>query len=140
MTVEELKARPDFVTLRTDQMRDFVVAYCTNGADATAAAESAYAVNSKESAVATANRNLSHPAIKRLVDDFYERTDEVLSRRELAAIASAQIRAAKDEKVRLDWAKVLINLQGWSDRPVPEPEEQPSVDDLVRDLERKGKA
>ena len=139
MTVEELKVRPDFVTLRTDQMRDFVLAYCTNGADAIAAAESAYAVNSKESAVATANRNLSHPAIKRLVDDFYERADEVLSRRELAAIASAQIRAAKDEKVRLDWAKVLINLQGWSDRPAPEPEEQPSVDDLVRDLERKGK-
>jgi hypothetical protein len=65
MTVEELKAAPAFVTLGTDQQREWVVAYCSNGADKIKATEAAYACNDTASAVAIANRNLRHPAIKR---------------------------------------------------------------------------
>jgi hypothetical protein len=72
--------------LSTDQQREWVVAYCTNGADKIKATEAAYACNDTASAVAIANRNLRHPAIKRLVNDFYGMVDETGTRDEFLAI------------------------------------------------------
>jgi hypothetical protein len=125
VTVEELKARPEFVTLGTDQQREFVVAYCTNGADRIKAAESAYAVNDDKSALATANRNLRHPAIKRLITAYYGMTDETGSKTEALAIIWKQIQECRDPEVMLDYLKLYGEWKGFkAEKPAEEPAEE----------------
>jgi hypothetical protein len=141
MTVEELKAAPAYVTLGTDQQKEWVVAYCSNGADKIKATEAAYACNDTASAVAIANRNLRHPAIKRLVNDFYGMTDETGTKDEFLAILWKRFRDCNDDKAKLGWASIYMKVKGY-EAEKPEPTDSPvdSVDDLVRQLEEKGKA
>lgn len=129
MTIEELKARPEFVTLGTDQQREFVVAYCTNGADKIKAAEVAYAVNDEKSALATANRNLRHPAIKRLITDYFGMTDETGSKTEALAIIWKQIQKGGDPEIMLDYLKLYGEWKGFkTEKPTDEPPKTDSED------------
>lgn len=137
MTLDDLKTRPAFVTLSTDQQREFVIAYCSNGADKVKAAEAAYAVNDTASAQAIANRNLRHPAIKRLVSDFYGQVDETGSRDEFLAILWKNVQKGGEDQ--LGWATLYMKVKGYQAEKA-EPAETPetdSVDDLVRQLEAK---
>jgi len=140
MTLDDLKTHPAFVTLGTDQQREFVLEYCRNGADKVKAAEVAYAVNTQASAVATADRNLRHPAIKRLVGDFFGMVDETGTRDEFLAILWKRFRDCNDDKAKLGWATLYMKVKGY-EAGKPEPADSPtdSVDDLVRALEAQGK-
>jgi hypothetical protein len=123
MTIEDLKSRPEFVTLGTDQQREFVVAYCTNGADRIKAAESAYAVNDDKSALATANRNLRHPAIKRLITDYYGMTDETGDK--TAALAILWKKIQRNDEDLLDCLKLYGEWKGFkAEKPAEEPAEE----------------
>jgi hypothetical protein len=140
LTLDDLKTHAAFITLSTDQQREWVVAYCTNGADKIKATEAAYACNDTASAVAIANRNLRHPAIKRLVNDFYGMVDETGSRDEFLAILWKRFRDCTDDKAKLGWAQIYMKVKGY-EAEKPEPADSPvdSVDDLVRQLEAQGK-
>src|SRR5690348_8225128 len=105
MTLDDLKSRPEFVTL-APQQQAFLVAYCTNGADKLAAAKEAYTVKNDASAIAIANTNLRHAAIKALVNVFYNRTEETGSKTEALAIIWKQIQACPDAKIKLDYLKL----------------------------------
>jgi len=131
MTVEELQTRPEFVTLG-QQQKEFVTAYCTNGADKIAAAERAYAVNDKKSAEATANRNLRHPVIRRLINDFYGRTDETGTKSEILHIAWKKVQGGQlDAKELLSYLTFISKLKGFeADKPAP-PEDEPPAEDLT---------
>jgi hypothetical protein len=140
MTLEDLQKEPAFVTLSTDQQRAFVVAYCSNGADKVKAAEAAYAVNDTASAVSIANRNLRHPAIKKLTNDFYGMVDETGTRDEFLAILWKRFRDCTDDKAKLGWATLYMKVKGYeADKPEPTDSPTDSVDDLVRQLESQGK-
>ena len=140
MTIEDLKTHPAFVTLSTDQQREWVVAYCTNGADKIKATEAAYACNDTNSAAAIANRNLRHPAIKRLVSDFYGQVDETGTRDEFLAILWKRFRDCSDDKAKLGWATLYMKVKGYeADKPEPTESTGDSVDDLVRQLEAQNK-
>lgn len=142
LTIDELKVNPAFVTLATDQQKRWVVAYCTNGADKVKATEEAYpACNDQASIIATANRLLRHPAVKRLVDDFYGMVDETGTRDEFLAILWKRFRDCNDDKAKLGWAQIYMKVKGY-EADKPEPAESPegvSVDDLVRQLEAQSK-
>lgn len=140
MTLDALKTQPAFVTLSTDQQREFVLAYCSNGADKIKAAEAAYAVNDTASAATIANRNLRHPAIKRLVNDFYGQVDETGTRDEFLAILWKRFRDCPDDKAKLGWASIYMKVKGYeAEKPDPADSPTDSVDDLVRALEAQGK-
>lgn len=143
MTLDDLKAHPAFVTLESDQLREFVLEYCSNGADGIAAAEKAYAVNSRASAVATANRNLRrHAAVKRLVSDFYGMVDETGTREQFLAILWKKVQGGPgvDDKSQLGWANIYMKVKGYeAEKPDPADSPTDSVDDLVRALEAQGK-
>src|SRR4051812_4581434 len=116
MTLEDLKTHPAFVTLESDQQREFVLAYCSNGADGVAAAEAAYAVNSRASAVAIANRNLRrNPAIKRLVSDFYGMVDETGTKDQFLALVWKKVQGGPgiEDKNQLGWANIYMKLKGY---------------------------
>lgn len=120
MTVEELKARPEYVTLGPQQQQ-FVVAYCTNGADKLAAAKAAYTAQNDDSALAIANRNLRHTAIRGLVNAFYNRTEETGSKVEAMAILWKQAQDLNgDPKLRLEYLKFLAELKGWTKTAEPD--------------------
>jgi hypothetical protein len=141
MTLEDLKTHPAFITLGTDQQREWVVAYCTNGADKIKATEAAYACNDTASAVAIANRNLRHPEIKKLVDAYFGRTDEMGSKKEaLAKIWRRANAVGVDDVTFLDYMKLYGDWMGFKPSKT-EPADSPvdSVDDLVRQLEAQGK-
>lgn len=125
MTVEELKTSPEYVTLTTQQQA-FTLAFCTNGADKTGAAKTAYNAKDDQSALATANRNLRHPAIKGLVNRFYNRTDETGSKTEALAIIWKKIQdgCGGDPKMLLDYMKLYGEWKGFKpEKPVEDPKE-----------------
>ena len=125
MTLEELKTRPEYVTL-APQQKAWIEAYCTNGADRVAAARTAYEVRDDNSAVAISNRNLRHPAIRALVNLFYDRTEETGSKTEALAIIWKQIQAPNiDPKVRLDYLKLYGDWKGFTpEKPANTPPEE----------------
>ena len=119
MNVEELKARPEYVTL-APQQQAFVLAYCTNGADKIAAAHAAYTTKDDNSALAIANRNLRHTAIRGLVNAFYNRTEETGSKTEALAIIWKKIQdgCGGDPKMLLDYLKLYGVWKGFEpDKP-----------------------
>jgi hypothetical protein len=123
MTVEELKTRPEFVTL-APQQQAFTLAYCTNKADKLAAARMAYTVKNDQSAIAIADRNLRHPVIKALVNVFYNRTEETGSKVEALAIIWKQIQSCADSKMKLDYLKLYGDWMNFSTKPdAPLPQE-----------------
>jgi hypothetical protein len=140
VTLDELKKHPAFVTLENEQQKEWVLEYCSNGRDKIAATELAYVSNNRASANAQANRNLRHPAIKRLVNDFYGMTDETGTKDEFLAILWKRFRDCNDDKAKLGWASIYMKVKGY-EAEKPEPADSPvdSVDDLVRQLEEKGK-
>lgn len=142
MTLDDLKAHPAFVTLSTDQQKEWVLAYCSNGADKIKATEAAYATNDTASTVAVANRNMRHPAIKRLINDFYGMVDETGTRDEFLAILWKRFRDCTDDKAKLGWATIYMKVKGYeAETTAPEAKEESaeSVDALVLALESKGK-
>ena len=140
MTIEDLKTHPAFVTLSTDQQKEWVLAYCTNGADKIKASEAAYACNDTASAAAIASRNMRHPEIKKLVDAFYGRIDELGSKKEALAKIWRRIQGCSDDKILLDYLKLYGDWMGFKpEKPEPTEAATDSVDDLVRQLEAQGK-
>lgn len=144
MTLDDLKASPAFVTLNSDQQRQWVLAYCSNGADALEATRTAYPSTKDEAGlVAIANRNKRHPAIKRLISDFYGQTDETGTRDEFLAILWKKVRDTTDDKAKLGWATIYMKVKGYETKATPEPpkaDEEESIDDLVRQMEEKAKS
>jgi hypothetical protein len=142
MTIEDLKAHPAFVTLATDQQKEWVLAYCSNGADKFKATTATYAPTDQASAAAIANRNLRHPAIKRLVNDFYGMVDETGTRDQFLALLWRKVNGCTDDKTQLGWASIYMKVKGYEapkgTAPTEPTESAESVDDLVRALESKG--
>ena len=125
MTLDDLKSRPEFVTL-APQQQAFLVAYCTNGADKLAAAKEAYTVKTDESGISIANRNLRLPTVKALVNVFYNRTEETGSKTEALAIIWKQIQTLTDPKLRLDYLKLFGDWKGFTpEKAAPEAPEEP---------------
>jgi hypothetical protein len=128
MTIEELKARPDFVTDLNDQQKAFVLALCSNGKNKIEAAKMAYPGQADSSLQATANRALRHPVIARLVRDFYGRTDETGSKAEVLAIVWKKIQSpGLSPAEMLAYLKFQATLKGW-DAPKPAKEDEPEAD------------
>lgn len=144
MTIEDLKAHPAFVTLATEQQKTWILEYCSNGADKIKATEAAYATNDTASTVAVANRNMRHPAIKRLIKDFYGMVDETGTRDEFLALLWKKVQGGSgvDDKTQLGWANIYMKVKGYEAEKAAPPdsnESAESVDDLVLALESKGK-
>lgn len=139
MTLDELKARPEFVVLGPQQ-KDFVTVYCTNGAEKIAAAKVAYDTTSDESAEAIANRNLRHPAIKSLVKLWYEFSEHTGTKNEALAIIWTQIQSETDAKLKLDYLKLYGEWKGFKTDEDDSDEEPDDVDDIVQKMEREKKA
>lgn len=138
MTIADLQARPDFVMLGPQQ-KDWVTAYCTNGADKIAATEKAYASNDSKSALAIANRNLRHAAIRKLITDFYGQTDETGSKSEALAIIWKKIQSTSDAEILLDYLKLYGEWKGFKAEkpaveppPIPLPEDLSDVENILR--------
>ena len=123
MTVEELKARPEFVML-APQQKAFVVAICENGRDKIAAAKAAYTAKDDRSAEATANRLVRHPKVHKLLKLFYDGIEETGSKDEALAILWKQIQNESDTKLKLDALKLYGAWKGFT----PDKPEEPSAD------------
>jgi hypothetical protein len=142
MTLADLKLHPAYIALESDQQRQWVLEYCSNGRDKIAATESAYATNTRASAVSTANRNLRIPGIKRVISDYFGMVDETGTRDAFLHLLweKTQGGGRMDDKTQLGWATLYMKVKGY-EAEKPEPADSPvdSVDDLVRQLEAQGK-
>lgn len=129
MTIEELKARPEFAVELNDSQRAFVLAICSNGRNKIEAAQASYTCKDELSAQAIANRNLRHPVMSRLIKDFYGRVDETGSKQEVMAIVWKKIQTGSlDPKELLQYMNFLAKLKGWEATKATDedaPEEQP---------------
>lgn len=134
MTPEQLQTLPEFVTLGSPQLKAFLVAYCTNGADKIAAARSAYEPKDEKSAITYANRALRHPAVRDLANRFYGRTDELGSRDRALAILWRRINApGVEDKLLLDYLKLwgLWNGLEMAKAPAPAQPAVPAADEAA---------
>lgn len=129
MTIDELQARPDFVTELTTQQKQWTVEYCKNGADKVAATKTAYPTLAEQSIRPTADRLLRHPTIRRIVNDFYERTDETGSKRELSAMLWKRLQKCTDgdNETFLKLAALYGKWMGF-EADAPAPPETPEED------------
>jgi len=139
MTIEELQKVPEFVTLRTQNLKDFVVAFCTNGADKIAAARTAYpGTKTDEGLSVTADRTLRHPAVKRLIGDYFGQVDETGSRDEFLGILWKKVRdgSGTDDKTQLGWATLYMKVKGYETKPTSSTEPpEPEGEDWVKKLQ-----
>lgn len=144
MTIDDLKTHPVYVTLGSPQQQEWVVAYCSNGADKVKATETAYATNDEASTVAIANRNVRHPAIRQLINEYFGRVDEKGNLDQALALLWRRINSpGMDDRILIQYLALYGRWNGFetekrsasadADSPVD------SVDDLVRQLEEKGK-
>lgn len=141
MTLAELKARPDFVTDLTPAQQAWVVAYIESSADKMAATKTAYPNTAETSLNTVANRCKRHPVIRRLLNDYYGRTDETGSKDALVALAwrkASEDTSGSDGKLQYQWATFYAKLKGFfAEKPEADGDE-PDEWDEVRELESKG--
>ena len=137
MTLDDLKADPRYVTLPPSR-REFVLAYCSNGADKVAAAKASSEVTTEESAISKANTVMRDPAVRALVNAFYNRTEDVGSKTEALAIVWKQIQTGGEDL--LDYLKLYGEWMGFKSEKGPdEPPKPPDLYDQVRELEKQEK-
>lgn len=135
MTLEELKVDPRFITLAPSR-REFVLAYCTNGADKVAAAKASSDVTTEESAISKANTVLRDPQIRALVNVFYDRTEDIGSLKEALAIIWEEARKNGPDKFK--WMSLYCSLRNFKGA-LPSEQSEPDLYDQVRELEKQEK-
>lgn len=137
MTLDDLKARPDFIVGLGEQQKAFVIAFCNNGADKLAAARGAYACNTDQSATTTANRALAHPTIKKLIADYFNVTEESGSKEALAALLWKRLNDGNtDQKCWLPIANLYAEVKGFKTERTPAPTPGDGDEDWVSRLEK----
>ena len=132
MTIQELRAEPEYVSLSTKQQKAWVDAYCTNGADGMKATETAYNVTTENSARAITNRMVGDPRIKRLINRYFglDEPDTGTFEEFLALLWSkAKVRGEEQMTALALYAKV----RGWDKKP-DAPAHPPETEDYVARL------
>ncbi len=138
MTLDELKARPDFITELTDEQRAWTLAYCSNGGRKMEATQNAYPkCKSDASQRVQAGRCLAHPVIKRIISDYFDRVDETGNKERLLAELWRRMMGTADDKMFRDLAVVYVKVKGYeAEKPAKEEPETPSsnIDAILKEL------
>jgi hypothetical protein len=121
MTLDELKATPQFAALQPQQQA-YVVAFCSNGGNDLAAAREAYPKVKEASLRVIANRNRGHKGIKRLVDTFMGISPALdkLTKDELLVDMSRRMKNPQiDDKIYLGLVTLYGKWEGFEIKPTP---------------------
>ena len=139
MTLSELQKRPDFVTLSTANQKDFVVAFCSNGADRLAAAHTAHKCKNDKIAASIANRHLRHPSIKKLVEDFYDKPIDTGDKEQALAMIWKKLQGTLADKDFVSLMNLYSKIKGFEppsqaapEPPAPEIEDLTEVENILR--------
>ncbi len=145
MTLNDLKATPQFAALQPKQQA-WVVAFCSNGGDAVAAARTSYSCQDDNSARVIANRNLKHTEMRRLTDAFLkiEPGSRKFTKDELLVRMSKKIAEEKvDDKVLLGLLTLYGKWEGFETEKAPAPSEpavaepdEAAARELLKELEQ----
>lgn len=140
MTIDDIKARPEYVSLGSEQMKKWVIEGLTNGLDWFKATETVYNATTERSVQATVNRNLADPRIKSLLKAYIGQGDVTGSKTETLAIVWKQIQSTTDPAILLDYLKLYGEWMGFkSSKPVEPPSTADPNDEwaLVKEMEAK---
>lgn len=134
MTPDEIRHHPLFEKL-TERQQVFVDQLLINGNDKIAAAHKAWTCNGDQSARTLANRNLADERVAYLVEAYFGKDpDRIQFTREGALeLLAKKARATKDDKLCLDYMKVILMMNGWLVKQQEKPVDQPRDDgnDLI---------
>lgn len=114
MTPDEIRSHPLFEKIN-DRQRIFIDALLQNGNDKIQAAHKAWTCNGDESARTLANRALQNENVAFLVEQYYGTDPERIqfTREKALDFLAKKARSTKDEKLALDYMKVIVAINGW---------------------------
>jgi hypothetical protein len=114
MTPDEIKNSPLFEKLNGRQ-QTFVSTLLANGNDKVAAAQAAWKCNGEASARTLANRALQNDSVAFLVEQYFGVDPEAVqfTRSKALDFLSKKARNTKDDKLALDYLKVIVAINGW---------------------------
>lgn len=115
MTPEEIRSHPLFDKLN-DRQKIFVDALLKNGNDKVAAAHEAWKCNGDDSARTLANRAMQNSNVAFLVEQYFGTDPEAIqfTREKALDFLAKKARGTKDEKLALDYLKLIVAINGWA--------------------------
>jgi len=139
-TLEDVKKRPDYLGALTDKQRKWVDAYLTNGQDKIGAARAASPrCSTDEVAAAISYRNLQHPIISRIVNEFFGTANEIGGKDQCLGILWKRIQSQNiEDKYLLAFLELFGRWSGYEIKaanPTTPPNTESSVMDLVKEME-----
>lgn len=129
MTPDEIRSHTLYQKLAPKQQA-FVDELLKNGNDKVKAATVAWTCKSEDSARSQANRALKHEGIAFLVEQYFGKDPnrERFTRESALEFASAKARGAGDDKLALEFLKLIVQMNGWLVKPADN--DKPKEDEL----------
>lgn len=130
MTPDEIRSHPLYAKLN-ERKQKFVDTLLANKNDKIAAAHAAWKCNSDESARTLANRALQDEAVAFLVEQYFGKDPSRVqfTREQALEFAAKKARDAQDDKLALDYLRLIVQMNGWLYKPADTPATPPPTED-----------
>jgi hypothetical protein len=129
MTPDEIRSHPLFLKLG-ERQQVFVSELLRNENDKVKAAHKAWNCKGDDSARTLANRALQNEHVAFLVESYFGQDPDKLqfTREGALDFAAKKARNSKDDKIALDYLRLIVGMNGWLVKPADKPDDPPRDD------------